>query len=176
MTERFGVLGDPRKWKKGPVKRQTAAEIRAEWEEHRALIHEALEGRAGRHHEGERQHNEAAIASYVDQVIADELLRIEEKRLPPEKVRDKYLETFREFQTFCRENGVGWLPAAGPTMFLWLVSDCAPEKCSQRIRALRFMHDVSREYIDERYIAAAERWARLKSKTKKENEDGKENP
>src|SRR5262249_10346305 len=154
----------PRKWKRGPP--PTEAEMRADLEALRAhekeverLIDEALEGRAAKHHEGERQCNEAAIASYVDQVIADELLRIEEKRLPPEKVRDRYLETFREFQTFCRENGVGWLPAAGPTMFLWLVSDCAPEKCSQRIRALRFMHDVSREYIDERYIAAAERWA-----------------
>ena len=182
MTETFGVLGDPRKWSKKPIRVKTKDEIRAEWEEHRKyereveqLIDEAIQGRAAKHLAGERQANEAKIASYVDQMLADELITIVEKRMPSENVRQKYIETFKEFSTFCRENGVDALPASGPVMFDWLVHDSAPEKVTQRTRALRFVHEISREYFDESYIVAAERWARIKPKNEKENEDGKEN-
>src|SRR5262249_8679919 len=178
MTEIFGVLGDPRKWSKKPIRVKTTDEIRAEQEEYRKyereveqLIDEAIQGRAAKHLAGERQANEAKIASYVDQLLADELITIVEKKFPPEKVRQKYIETFREFWTWCRENGVDALPASGPVMFSWLVHDSAPEEVAQRTRALRFVHEISREYLDTSYIAAAERWARVTNKTKKESEN-----
>src|SRR5262245_12612421 len=126
-----------------------------EWEEQRRherevqeLIEEALEGRAARHLKGERQRNEASIASYVDQFLADELLRISEPRLPSARQRDRLMKTWREFTEWTREQGVDALPASGPVMFSWLVHDHAPEKVSQRVRALRFVHDVSREHFD----------------------------
>jgi len=183
MTERvFGVLGDPRKWKRGPIKVETTAEYRARREreakedrEVRELIDEAMNGRAARHHAGERQRNEAAISSYVNDILADELLRIEDKKMPVPKTRDKYMATFGEFTEWCRANGVDWLPAAGPVIFLWLVEDRRPDLVAQRTRALRFVYEVSREFLDEPYLAAAERWARIKLKNEKENEDGKEN-
>src|SRR5262249_49129058 len=181
MTEIFGVLGDPRKWSKKPIRVKTTDEIRAEQEEYRKyereveqLIDEAKQGRAAKHLAGERQANEAKIASYVDQMLADELIMIVEKRMPSETVRQKYIETFKDFATWCRSQGVEALPAAGPVIFLWLVQDRRPELVAQRARALRFVFEVSRAFLDEPYIAAAERWARLKSKTKKENESDKE--
>jgi len=183
MADIFGVLGDPRKWPKDnkPIKVETAAEYRARREreaeedrEIRQLIDEAMEGRAARHHAGERQRNEAAISAYVDQLLADELIRIGEKKLPSKKKRDEYMATFRECAEWCRETGVNWLPAAGPVIFAWLAHDHAPEKVAQRTRALRFVYESSREYLDTSYIAAAERWARIVNK-KKENESGKEN-
>src|SRR5262245_12026425 len=138
-----GII-DPSKWPKDskPIKVETAAEYRArrtredeEDRQIRELINEAMEGRAAKLHAGERQANEAKIASYVDQMLADELITIVEKRMPSESVRQKYIDTFKEFSTFCREDGVDALPASGPVMFSWLVHDYAPEKVTQRTRA-----------------------------------------
>src|SRR5262249_14782325 len=125
---------------------------------------EAMQGRAARHHAGERRANEAKLAAEVDQLLMDELIRISEKKLPSERTRDKLMKTWREFTDWCRSQGVDALPASGPWMFAWLAHDSAPEKVAQRTRALRFVFDVSREYLDERYIAAAERWARIVKK------------
>jgi len=160
-----------------PVHNPTAEECRREWEEQRAfeneiqaLVNEAMEGRTARHLAGERQLNEARIAAEVDGRLVEELIKIAEKRFPPERVRKKLLATFREFSSWCRENGVDPLPATGPVTFAWLVSDNEPKKLSQRARALRFVHDINREYLDTSYIVAAERWARI-TKTKKESEN-----
>src|SRR5262249_51844636 len=100
MTEVFGVLGDLSKWPKddNPVREKTVAECHAEWEEQRRyerevqeLIDEALGGREAKHLAGERERNEAALSAYVDDLLMDELGRIIEKRLPSEKVREKYV-------------------------------------------------------------------------------------
>jgi len=135
---------------------------------------ERLGRRAAKHLKGERQRNEAEITAFVDQLIEDELLRISEKRLPPEKTLVKYRAIFRDFAEWARANGVDALPAAGAVIFFWLTHDSAPEKVSQRIRALRFAHDVSREYFDESYVAAAERWARIVKPKQKEASNGKQ--
>jgi len=124
-----GLL-DPSKWNKPakPLKMLTSEEQRELDKEIQELIDEALGGRAAKHLKGERQRNEAAIASYVDQLLADELLRISEPRLPSKKTRDKYMETWREFADWCRFNGVDPLPAAGPVMFCTGWSKTAPRK------------------------------------------------
>jgi|SRR5262249_17144485 len=153
-----GLLGgDPSK-KGKPFKMLSSEEQRELDKEIQELIDEALGGRAARHLRGERQKNEAEIAAFVDQLLADELISVEEKKLPPEKTRNKYMATFREFAEWCRTNGVD---------ALWLVQ--APDKIAQRVRALRYVFDISREHLDERYIATAERYARIvKTKTEKE--------
>src|SRR5262249_32698945 len=162
-----GLLGgDPSK-KGKPFKMLSSEEQRELDKEIQELIDEALGGRAARHLRGERQKNEAEIAAFVDQLLADELISVEEKKLPPEKTRNKYMATFREFAEWCRTNGVDALPCAGQVVFFWLVQ--APDKIAQRVRALRYVFDISREHLDERYIATAERYARIvKTKTEKE--------
>ena len=81
------------------------------------MVNEALGRRAAKHLKGDRQRNEAEITAFVDQLIEDELLRISEKRLPPEKTLVKYSAIFRDFAEWARANGVDALPAAGAVIF-----------------------------------------------------------
>lgn len=181
MTEVFGVLGDPKTWK--PIREKSADELRTELEAQRAhereveqLVDEALAGRQAKHLAGERRANEAEISKLVDDFFADELLSIKEKRLPPDRTRDRYVETFREFARFCQRYSLTDMPATGPVMFWWLMNDQKPELVKQRANALRFMHEINKQFCDQMYLVAAEKWARTAKSHKTNSGNGAANP
>src|SRR5262249_1713367 len=144
MTEIFGVLGDPRKWK--PIREKSAEEQRAELEAQREhecevaqLIDEAMAGRQAAHLAGERKLNEEEVERAVDQFFADSLLSIKERALPPVRTRDRYVEIFREFAGWCQQHSLTDMPAPGCVMFWWLVHDANPGLVKRRANALRFV-------------------------------------
>lgn len=179
-----GLL-DPSKWVHDdkPVHVPASEECRQQYEEQRAyerevqeLIDEAMAGRQAAHLAGERKLNEEEVERVVDRFFADSLLSIKEKAVPPERTRNKHIKVFREFSDFCREQNLTSLPARGPTMFWWLVGDCKPELVKQRANALRFVHEISKEFCDETYLVAAEKWARTAKSHQSTGSNGAANP
>jgi len=163
----LALLNDPnRPHDTKPVHNPTAEECRRQWKEQRAfeseirqLVDEALDTRQAKHLQGEREKNERALSQHIDDFFAVELADTIETALPPEPLRKQYLAEFRVFETFCRENGVGSLPAAPETVFYYCVHDMQPQKVKERLAALRFVHDVSRKWFPEAYARAAEKWS-----------------
>jgi len=149
-----------------PVRVPTAEEYRRQLEEDRAherevarLVDLAIETEHAQHLEGEREKNEAALSRHIDEYFADVLADTIETTLPPEPLRKQYIEEFKTFERFCRQDGLGSLPAKGATIFYYCVRDIQPQKTKDRLAALRWIHEVNKKYWPEAYARAAEKWA-----------------
>src|SRR5215472_12645449 len=149
-----------------PVRVPTAEEYRRQLEEDRAhqreierLVDLAIETEHAQHLQGERKQREAEISKLLDEYFADHLADVIEEELPPEETRRKYIAQFKVFEQFCREQGVGSLPAAPETIFYFCVFDLKPQEVEGRLAALKWVHRVNKKYWPEAYARAAEKWA-----------------
>jgi hypothetical protein len=127
----------------------------------RAIAHEVSETSAK-----ECRAREDELGQFVEHLLG-EILEDEHVRTRPDDVTwQLYLKEFREFTAWAGELGIGSLPATGQTVALYLVNsrinhDTTHAALKLTAKAIEFVHEVDRKFLDRLPIAAALEWIRL---------------
>jgi hypothetical protein len=107
----------------------------------------------------ERKRREAVLADAVEHVLEGDLLREITKLWPDEATMQRYTDEYKQFVSWCRARGVGWMPAASTTVAGYLldrtmVDEINIDAALEIVDAISFAHDCTSNFLDRTPVNA----------------------
>jgi hypothetical protein len=139
-----------------------------------ALIEEGAEARRHKVVAAERVKREEALAEVVQHVLAVQLdVEIENVK---HEAASTDTDTAKAFVAWCRERGIGYLPATGEAVAAHLVELLLQDTDMARLRqvanAIIYFHEIGEKYLDQVPIRAALAFAELTHRFADGGDDG----
>jgi hypothetical protein len=124
-----------------------------------AILKERATAQAAETIASERKRREEVLSAAVEHAIEADYLREIAKSWPDAKTMDRYSGEYKQFVSWCRDRGLGWLPAASTTVCGYMLDrtlsdDIGIDAALQIVDAISFAHDTTSNYLERTPINA----------------------